>query len=148
VGTVKKLMGEKGHTTNFTSGADEFVLKALEIMSEAKIGAVMVTEKGKIVGIFTERDYVLKCELKGLSAKTTLLRDVMTEKMMTVTADTSIEQCMQLMNQYHIRHLPVIDENTMVGIVSMRDIVGTLLADYESTIKSLEGYILASDFAT
>ena len=148
MGTVKYLLNEKGSGTNYSAKGEENVLKALKIMSEANIGSVMVTEKGRIVGIFTERDYALKCGLKGLSAEGTLLCDVMTEQMMTVTLETSIEQCMNLMKQYHIRHLPVLDDKTMVGIVSMRDIVGTLLADYKSTIKGLEGFIFASDFAT
>jgi len=146
--TVKNLMNEKGDGTNYTAEGEENVLKALKIMSDANISAIMVTEKGRFVGIFTERDYARKCEIKGLSAEGTLLCNVMTEQMMTVTPETSIEQCMKLMNQYHIRHLPVIDNNTMIGIVSMRDIVGTLLADRESTIKGLENFILSSDFAT
>ena len=148
MGSVKRLLKEKGSGINHTLEEGENVLKALKIMSEANIGAVMVTKKGRVVGIFTERDYALKCGLKGLSADGTLLRDVMTEQMMTVSLETSIEQGMNLMNKSHIRHLPVIEENTLVGMVSMRDIVGTLLSDYKSTIKSLEGYIFASDFAT
>jgi CBS domain-containing protein len=148
MGTVKRLLDEKGGGTNYTLEEKDSVLKALQIMSEANIGAVMVTKKGRVVGIFTERDYAKKCGIKGLSAEKTALGEVMTEKMMTVTLETSIEQCMSLMNKYHIRHLPVIDNNKFIGMVSMRDIVGTLLSDYKSTIKSLEGYIFASDFAT
>jgi CBS domain-containing protein len=109
---------------------------------------VMVAEKGKIAGIFTERDYSRKCELKGLSAKNTSVRNLMTEKMLTVTPETSIDQCMGLMNQYHIRHLPVIKDDKMVGMVSMRDVVDVLISERESTIKGLENYILGSGFAT
>jgi CBS domain-containing protein len=146
--TIKDLMSEKGDSTNYTAEGTENVLQALKIMSDANISAVMITDKGKFVGIFTERDYARKIELKGLTAEGTLLRDVMTEQMMTVTPETSIEQCMKLMNQYKIRHLPVIEDNTMAGIVSMRDIVSIMLADRESTIKGLENYILSSDFNT
>ena len=117
-------------------------------MAKANISAVMVTEDDKIVGIFTERDYSRKCELKGLSAKDTLVRDLMTEKMVTVTPEMSMDQCMGLMKQYHIRHLPVIENDTMVGMVSMRDVVDMILSDRESTIKGLENYILGSGFAT
>ena len=108
----------------------------------------MVTENERIIGIFTERDYSRKCELNGLSAKNTTVRDLMTEQMMTVTTDTSMDQCMRLMNQYHIRHLPIIDNDTMIGMVSMRDVVDTLLSERESEIKGLENYILGSGFAT
>ena len=120
--TVKNLMKEKGDGTNYTMEGEENVLKALKTMSEANISAVMVTENGRIVGIFTERDYARKCELKGLSAGGTLLRDVMTEQMMTVTPETSIDQCMKLMNQYHIRHLPVVTAGKAVGMISLRDL--------------------------
>ena len=146
--TVKQLMNAKGNNANYFVASTDSVLKALEIMAEANISAVMVTEKDKIVGIFTERDYSRKVELKGLSAKNTLVRDLMTEKMLTVTPDTSMDQCMALMKQYRIRHLPVVENDTMVGMVSMRDVVDTLLSDHKSTIKGLENYILGSGFAT
>lgn len=146
--TVKQLMSTKTDGTNYIVDSKDTVLKALEIMAEANISAVMVTEKDKIVGIFTERDYSRKCELKGYSAESTSVRDLMTEKMLTVTPDTSIDQCMGLMNQYHIRHLPVIENEKMVGMVSMRDVVEVLISERESTIKGLENYILGSGFAT
>ena len=146
--TVKQLMSTKTDGTNYVVDCDDSVLIALEVMSKANISAVMVAEKGKIVGIFTERDYSRKCELKGLSAKNTSVRDLMTEKMLTVTPETSMDQCMGLMNQYHIRHLPVIKDDKMVGMVSMRDVVDILISERESTIKGLENYILGSGFAT
>ncbi len=145
---VKQLLSVKGDVTNYTVASTETVLKALEIMAEANISAIMVTENDKVVGIFTERDYSRKCELKGLSAENTPVREVMTEQMLTITKKTSIDQCMKLMNQYHIRHLPVIEKDTMVGMVSMRDVVDTLLSDRESTITGLENFILGSGFAT
>ena len=146
--TVKQLISVKGDGTNYAVAISDTVLKALEIMAEANISAIMVTENDKVVGIFTERDYSRKCELKGLSAENTPVREVMTERMMTITKKTSIDQCMKLMNHYHIRHLPVIENDTMVGMVSMRDVVDTLLSDREATIIGLENYILGSGFAT
>jgi len=146
--TVKQLISEKGDDTNYTVASTDTVLKALEIMAEADISAIMVTESDKVVGIFTERDYSRKCELKGLSALNTPVREVMTEQMMTITKETSIDQCMKLMNQYHIRHLPVIENDSMVGMISMRDVVDTLLSDRDATIIGLENYILGSGFAT
>ena len=146
--TVKQLMSAKSDGVNYFVASTDTVLKALAIMADANISAVMVTENDKIVGIFTERDYSRKGEIKGLSAKSTLVRDLMTEKMITVTPETSMDQCMGLMQQYRIRHLPVIQNDTVVGIVSMRDVVDTILSDRESTIKGLENYILGSGFAT
>ena len=146
--TVKQLMSTKTDGTNYLVDCDDTVLKALEIMAKANISAVMVTENDRIAGIFTERDYSRKCELKGLSAKDTNVRALMTEKMITVTPETSMDQCMGLMKQYHIRHLPVIDNDKMVGMVSMRDVVDVLISERESTIKGLENYILGSGFAT
>jgi len=146
--TVKQLMSTKTDGTNYIVDGDDNVLKALEVMAEANISAVMVTENDKIVGIFTERDYSRKCELKGLSAKTASVRDLMTEKMFTVSLDTTIDQCMGLMTQHHIRPLPVIENDKMVGMVSMRDVVDVLLSEHVSTIKGLENYILGSGFAT
>ena len=146
--TVKQLMSTKSDGTNYTVDCNDNVFKALEIMADADISAVMVTEDEKIVGIFTERDYSRKCELKDLSAKGTSVRDLMTEQMLTVTSETSIDQCMGLMKQYHIRHLPVVDNEKMVGMVSMRDVVDVLISERESTIKGLENYILGSGFAT
>jgi predicted transcriptional regulator len=146
--SVKQLMSTKGTNKNYSVEGDDVVFKALEIMDEANISAVMVTEYDKIVGIFTERDYSRKCELKGHSAKSTKVRNLMTEKMITVTPETSMDQCMGLMKQYHIRHLPVIENDKMIGMVSMRDVVDVLISERESTIKGLENYILGSGFAT
>ncbi|GAB4428806.1 MAG: CBS domain-containing protein [Anaerolineales bacterium] len=146
--TVKQLMSTKTDGTNYVVDCNDNVLKALEIMAEADISAVMVQEGDKIVGIFTERDYSRKCELKGLSAKDTSVRDLMTEKMLTVTPETSIDQCMGLMKQHHIRHLPIIENDKLVGMVSMRDVVDVLISERESTIKGLENYILGSGFST
>jgi CBS domain-containing protein len=146
--TVKQVMSKKTDGVNFAVDRDDTVFKALEIMAQANISAVMVTEGDKIVGIFTERDYSRKCELKGLSAKNTSVRILMTEQMFTVSPDTSMDQCMGLMTQHHIRHLPVIEDDKMVGMVSMRDVVDVLISERESTIKGLENYILGSGFAT
>jgi len=146
--TVKNLIDQKNVGKNFSVECTDTVLKALEVMADANIGAVLVTEGNKITGIFTERDYARKGELKGLVAKDAQIRDVMTEKMITVKTSTSVDQCMALMKEYGIRHLPVVDDDKLVGLVSMRDVVSALMADRESTIKGLENYILGSGFAT
>lgn len=144
--TVKHLIDSKRDATNFTVNARDTVLQALKVMADAHIGAVLVMDAGKIVGIFTERDYTLKGELEGRSANDTLIKDVMTDEMYTVTTDTSTEQCMALMMQHGIRHLPVVEHGKLLGIISMRDVISAALDERESEIKGLENYILASGF--
>jgi CBS domain-containing protein len=119
----------------------------LKVMADANIGAVLVTEEKKIVGIFTERDYLQKGELEGRSANSTLIRDVMTSGMYTVNMDTSVDQCMALMETHHIRHLPVVEKDQLVGLVSIRDVMTEALKNKESEIKGLENYITGSGFA-
>jgi len=146
--TVKQLLNAKKNETNYSIAADETVLRALQIMAEANIGSVLVTEKDKIVGIFTESDYARKGEIMGRVAKTTPIKELMTGNMYTVTMDTSVEQCMALMKNHRISHLPVVESYQLVGIVSMTDVMNSAVSDRESEIKGLENYILASGFAT
>jgi len=146
--TVKQLLDAKKNETNYSIAADETVLRALQIMAEANIGSVLVTEKDKIVGIFTESDYARKGEIMGRVAKTTPIKELMTGNMYTVTMDTSVEQCMALMKNHRISHLPVVESDQLVGIVSMTDVMNSAVSDRESEIKGLENYILASGFAT
>ncbi len=144
--TVNDLLEAKGKRPNYSIAVDASVLEALKVMAEANIGAVMVMEGNKVVGIFTERDYARKGELQGRSARETPIREVMVEKMVTVTPKTTIEQCMALMRQFHIRHLPVVENNQMVGILSLRDVMEAAVQNLESEIRGLENYILSSGF--
>ena len=144
--TVRKLLEEKELEKNFSVASTDTVLQALKVMAEAHIGAILVTEGGKIVGIYTERDYLYKGEIEGRLAKDTLVKDVMVSKMMTVTKDTTVEQCMGLMKQYNIRHLPVVEDEHLVGLVSMRDVMFAALENKESEIRGLENYIMGSGF--
>ncbi len=146
--TVKNLIQGKKNDTTYSVECTDYVLKAIEVMAKADTSAVLVTEGGKIVGIFTERDYVHKGELHGHSAAKTPVQHLMTKEMITVTNETSVDQCMALMMKHHIRHLPVVDDNQLTGLVSIRDVVETVLSDRESTIKGLENYILGSGFST
>ncbi|MCP4139947.1 MAG: CBS domain-containing protein [Chloroflexi bacterium] len=145
---VKDLIEAKKDGSNYSIEGTESVLKAIGVMASANISAVLITEEGKIVGIFTERDYIRKGELQGICADKTQVKDLMTKEMITVTTDTSVEQCTALMMKHNIRHLPIVDENQLVGVLSMRDVIKTVLADRESTIIGLENYILGSGFAT
>jgi CBS domain-containing protein len=145
--TVQHLVDSKTDSTHYAVKANETVLKALKVMANANIGSVLVMEEGKIVGIFTERDYALKGELEGRTAPETLVREVMTKEMYTVTSSTSIDECMALMMLHHIRHLPVVENGLLVGIVSMRDVVAAAFEERESKIKGLEDVIRASGFS-
>ena len=144
--TVRKLLEAKETAKNFSVEASQTVLDALKVMAEAHIGAILVTENGKILGIYTERDYLYKGEIEGRSAKETKLKDVMVSKMITVTNETTVEQCMGLMKQYRIRHLPVVEQDQLIGLVSMRDVMLAAIENKESEIRGLENYILGSGF--
>lgn len=144
--TVRKLLESKASPTNFSVEAAQTVWDALKVMSQAKIGAILVTENGKITGIFTERDYLHKGELEGRVAKNTKIKDVMVTQMITVTNDTTVDQCMALMKQYRIRHLPVVEKDQLIGLVSMRDVMMAALDNKESEIRGLENYIMGSGF--
>ena len=144
--TVRKLLEAKDFATNFSVESSKTVLDALKIMAEARIGAVLVTEEGKIVGIYTERDYLYKGEVLGRVAKNTTVKEVMTPEMFNVSMDTTVEQCMGLMKQYKIRHLPVVEGERFVGLVSIRDVMDAAIEIKENEIRGLENYIMGSGF--
>ncbi len=144
--TVRQLVDDKKDGIMYSVDANDTVLSAIKIMADMKIGSVMVTEDDRFIGIFTERDYIRKGEVLGRSAANTQVKDLMTGAMYTVTMDTSVEQCMALMKKHHIRHLPVVENNQLVGMVSMSDVMNAALTDRESEIKGLENYILATNF--
>ena len=144
--TVRNLLEAKPSETNYSVASTDTVLQAIKIMVEARIGAVLVTEGGKVVGIYTERDYLRKGENEGHCAKDTIIKDVMVSKMITVTKDTSLEQCMALMRQYSVRHLPVVEHDHLVGLVSMRDVMSAVLDDKDIEIRGLENYIMGTGF--
>ena len=144
--TARKLLESKETETNYSVEATDTVLQAIKVMTDAHIGAVLVTEGGRIVGIYTERDYLYKGEIDGHSAKDTIIKDVMISKMVTVTKDTTVEQCIGLMRQYNIRHLPVVENEHLVGLVSMRDVMFAAIENTESEIRGLENYIMGSGF--
>jgi CBS domain-containing protein len=117
------------------------VLDALKIMDEKNISALLIIENEQLLGIFTERDYARKIVLQGKSSKDTLINEAMTKNPITVAADDSIELCMQIMTDKHIRHLPVKTANQTIGMVSIGDVVKFIIADQKQTISQLESYI-------
>jgi CBS domain-containing protein len=117
------------------------VLRAIELMCEKNIGGLLITENGKLAGIFTERDYARKLILKGKSSKDTPIGELMTPNPFTVSPDTSIDQCMQMMTDKHIRHLPVTEGDQLVGMISIGDVVRQVIQEQKSIIEHLESYI-------
>jgi CBS domain-containing protein len=123
------------------------VYGALELMAEKNIGAVLVTEDHKLVGIFSERDYARKGILLGRASRDTLIEEVMTSRVITVDVEEKIEKCMEIMSEKHIRHLPVTNNSELVGIISINDIVSAIIHEQKAHIRSLESYISGSPFS-
>ncbi len=144
--TVRKLVDEKPGTKLQTIPAEATVLAALQIMEEANTGAVLVSENEKIVGIFTERDYAREGEVKGKFAKDTIVRDVMTSQMVMIRPETTLQECAELMRQYRVRHLPVLEKDRVIGMVSIRRLAEALLQEQKGTIVELENYILGTGY--
>lgn len=140
MGKVRNIIQIKGSAV-FSVEPDITVYNALELMFEKNIGALLVVENGKFVGIFTERDYARKLILKGKSSKETLIREIMTEHPITVTPDTSIEECMKIMTNKKIRHLPVMEGEKLVALISVGDVVKFIIEEQKFIIENLEQYI-------
>ena len=117
------------------------VLESLQLMMEKNISALLIIDDQKLLGIFTERDYARKIILHGRSSADTLVKDVMTPEPITVQPEDSIELCMQIMTDKHIRHLPVMQGDAVLGMVSIGDVVKYIIADQKQTISQLESYI-------
>ena len=117
------------------------VLEALKVMTEKNISAVLVMEDQKLHGIFTERDYARKIILQGKSSKDTLISEAMTATPITITLNDSIDFCMELMTEKHIRHLPIVVDSEVKGMVSIGDVVKFIIEDQKQTISQLESYI-------
>jgi CBS domain-containing protein len=119
------------------------VFDALQTLSDHDVGALVVLDQGKLVGILSERDYTRKIALAGKSSKETLVSDIMTAKVLTVDASTRAEDCMAMMSQMKIRHLPVMDGVKVLGMISIRDLLDEIISDQEATISQLQSYIVS-----
>lgn len=144
--TVRKLIDEKADMKIYTVPSNATVFEALQVMYEGNTGAVLVEENEKIVGIFTERDYAREGEVKGRTARETVVSDVMTKQMVLIKPETTLEECADLMGKYHVRHLPVLEKERVVGIVSIRRLAEALLAEEKGAIVRLENYILGTGY--
>jgi CBS domain-containing protein len=138
---VNDILKEKGN--NFFGVAPETItVEVLKLMAEKNIGAVLIIKDNNIVGIFSERDYARKIVLKGKSSVNTHVSEFMSTTITTVKANTPITECMQLMTDKHIRHLPVVEDEKIIGVVSIGDIVNQIIKDQKNTIQQLENYII------
>lgn len=120
---------------------NDSVFAALELLAHHEVGALMVMEGGRLVGVFSERDYTRKIALQGRNSKETRVDDIMTRNVYTVAPATGTRACMSLMSEKKIRHVPVLDGATVLGMISVRDLMDDIIADHEATIAQLEHYI-------
>jgi CBS domain-containing protein len=142
MGNVNNILQKKGNAV-YSVSPDSSVYDALETLEDRNLGALVVVENGKLIGVFTERDYARKVILKGRSSKETYIRDIMTERPVSVNLNTTIEQCMQLMTDKFIRHLPVMDNGQLVGVISIGDLVKYIIDEKDYIIENLRQYIVS-----
>jgi|SRR3972149_6742782 len=138
---VMQILQTKGNAV-WTIGPHETVYEALELMAKKEIGALVVVDAGKVVGIFSERDYARKVVLEGRLSKETPVSEIMTERVVGVNLDTTVEVCMELMTEGHFRHLPVMDGDRLIGVISIGDVVKSIISEQGHLIEQMEKYIL------
>ena len=139
--SVKKLLAGKKRNVIYSLRPDNTVIEALELMAMANIGAIMIMDGANLVGIFSERDYARKGIIQGRKAKTTPLSEVMISEVHTVTPDMDLTDCLQLFTNKFIRHLPVVEDGRVIGMLSIGDIVSTIMQEQTQHISFLEKYI-------
>ena len=138
--TVRQLLAIKGNEV-ISVAPDSNVFDALRLMAEREIGAVLVIDNGRLVGIMSERDYARKVILKGKSSQDTKVREIMTERVMYARPEQTVHECMALMTEKRVRHLPVLDGDRLIGVVSIGDLVKETISEQEFIIRQLENYI-------
>jgi len=141
--TVEQILNNKGSAV-WSIAPDETVFAALKLMGEKEIGALTVVENGWLIGIVSERDYARKVILKGRTSRDTLVKEIMSAPAIVTGLDQTVEQCMQVMTEKRIRHLPVMDDGRLVGVISIGDLVKAVIAEQQFLIEQLESYITQS----
>ncbi len=139
--TIELVLKQKAFNKILPVSPEQTVREALALMAEYDVGALMVMSESKLVGIFSERDYARRCILMGHHSDSTKVREIMTSPVVSVTPQHTVDDCMNLMTQGHFRHLPVLEGDTVIGIVSIGDMVKWVISGQEQTIHALEGYI-------
>jgi len=138
--TVQRLLQHKGHTV-WSITPDASVFEAVQLMADKRVGALMVVDRNELVGVISERDYAREIVLKDRVSRDTPVSAIMTQRVLYVRPQQTLEECMALMTEKHLRHLPVLDNGRLVGVVSMRDVVKDLIAEKEFLIEQMENYI-------
>jgi len=138
--TIREILDNKGHQI-WSVSPDTKIFEVLQLMAEKNIGALVVLDGDKLVGIISERDYARKVALKGKTSKETPVRDIMTPKVLYVTPEKTAEDCMALMIEKRIRHLPVYEQDKLIGVVSIGDVVKAVIEEKKIAIEHLENYI-------
>lgn len=139
-GSINEILDHKG-TSVWTVAPDATVFDAIQMMSDKNIGALLVTEHEKLIGIISERDYTRKVALKGRSSKELKVREIITDRVLSVTPQHTVEECMRLMTENRVRHLPVLDGQKIAGVISIGDLVNWIISAQSTTIRQLETYI-------
>ncbi|MCU4628457.1 MULTISPECIES: CBS domain-containing protein [Acinetobacter] len=138
---VAQVLGDKVHQAVYTIRPDSTVLEAISLMAEKGIGALVVTHEDSVVGILSERDYTRKIALMQRTSFDTTVNEIMTPKVITVTSATSVEDCLALMTDRHLRHLPVVENDKLIGLISIGDLVKAAMEDQRKLIDQLQQYI-------
>ena len=139
-GTVRDILQSKGGQV-WTTSPQSSVYEAIRLMGEKNIGSLVVEEDGEVVGVLSERDYSRKVVLQGRTSRDTLVGEILSRPVVTIRRKDSIERCMQLMTEQRVRHLPVVDDNRLVGLISIGDLVRWAMESQKHTILQLQGYI-------
>ncbi len=139
-GTINEILHRKGSDV-WSISPEATVFEAIELMADKNIGSLLVIENGKLAGIITERDYTRKVAIKGRSSKQTAVREILSDEVVHITPAHTVEHCMRLMTEHHIRHLPVVEGEAILGVVSIGDLVNWTISAQSTTISQLETYI-------
>jgi len=139
-GNIQEILNDKGANV-WSIGPDATVFQAIELMAARNIGALLVVDHGRLTGILSERDYTRKVALHGKSSKQTAVREIISGRVITVTASHTVEDCMRLMTEHRIRHLPVLEGNKILGVISIGDLVNWIISAQTNTIHQLQTYI-------
>jgi CBS domain-containing protein len=137
---VRQVLDEKGYTVH-TISPEAPVFEALQKMADENVGALVVVEDGELVGVLSERDYARKVILQGKSSKQTPVRDIMSRRVVCVSSQQRMDACMSLMTENRVRHLPVLENEQLAGVISIGDVVKAIIEDQQFTIEQLEHYI-------
>ncbi|MGZ4973546.1 MAG: CBS domain-containing protein [Limisphaerales bacterium] len=140
IGTIDSILHHKGPQV-WSISPDKTVFEAIQLLAQKNIGALPVIENGKVIGIFSERDYTRKVALAGKSSKDTRVREILSTEVIFVTSDTSVEECMRLMTEHRIRHLPVCQGGQLVGFISIGDLVNWTISMQSAALDQMESYL-------